>query len=229
MHGVDARSHATRPGASRTGCGCAGAARRGRPIGVEDGVARAFAGGRVERRPVDDVDRHGAGEFERAVMRFGRQGDDQVETVVLEILEGLRAGGATVSMPISSITASTKGSCSPGPHAGRVRRRSSGRTRRLASASAIGERTAFSEQANRIDCGRAARRPSRSAGGPRRASSLPVQRGHQREEAAQRVGSRPRSCRAAARPAAPRPRCAARAGPCRSPRSGSAWRCGSAA
>ena len=62
-------------------------------IGIEPLPPAALDGARVRRRPVFDVDRAGTGQFERAVMRLRRQGDDQIEIKSLPIfqfLEGRR-------------------------------------------------------------------------------------------------------------------------------------------
>ena len=67
---------------------------------------------RVRRRPVDHIDRHRAGQLQCRMMRFRRQRDDQVEIIVLEFFQRLRLVAPSVS-PISSSTASTKGSRSP--------------------------------------------------------------------------------------------------------------------
>ena len=48
-------------------------------IGIEPLLAAAFDGGRVRRRPILDIDGAGAREFERAVVRFGRECDDEIE------------------------------------------------------------------------------------------------------------------------------------------------------
>ena len=46
--------------------------------------------GRVEHRPEFDGAVHRAGELNRAVLRLGRQRDDEIEGRVLEVLKGLR-------------------------------------------------------------------------------------------------------------------------------------------
>ena len=52
----------------------------------------AFDRSRIRSRPILDVDRERAGEFERAVMRLRRQRDDQVEIEPLPIIELLERG-----------------------------------------------------------------------------------------------------------------------------------------
>jgi hypothetical protein len=56
-------------------------------IRIENALARAFDGGWIQRRPIDDIGGKGAGEFERLVMCLGRKGGDDVETRVFEILK----------------------------------------------------------------------------------------------------------------------------------------------
>ena len=59
-------------------------------VGVEDLGAAALDRGRVVHRPELDVAGHGAGELDRAVLRLGRERDDEIEGGVLEVVEGLR-------------------------------------------------------------------------------------------------------------------------------------------
>ena len=56
-------------------------------IRAEDLLARAGRHRGVGRRPVHDVDGHGAGEFERGVVRLRGERHDEVEIVVLQLVE----------------------------------------------------------------------------------------------------------------------------------------------
>ena len=47
--------------------------------------------GRIERRPVLDVDRHGARQLQRLMMRLGRQRHDEIERGVVQVAQRLRA------------------------------------------------------------------------------------------------------------------------------------------
>jgi hypothetical protein len=60
-------------------------------IRIENALAGAFDGGRIQRRPINNIGGKGAGEFERLVMRLGRKGGDDVEARVFEIFECVRA------------------------------------------------------------------------------------------------------------------------------------------
>ena len=59
----------------------------GRPASARASRSRQ---GRILGRPVFDLDRPAAGQLDGPMLRLGRQRDDQVEGVVLEVVEGLR-------------------------------------------------------------------------------------------------------------------------------------------
>src|SRR5215475_12946756 len=59
------------------------------PVGVEPDLARAFDRAGIRYRPVLDLDRHAAGEFQRLVVGLGRQRDDELEGAGIDIAEGL--------------------------------------------------------------------------------------------------------------------------------------------
>src|ERR1700682_2357193 len=56
-------------------------------IGVEALLAAAFDGARVRSRPIFNIGAADASDFERTVMRFGRQRDDEVEIEPLPFVE----------------------------------------------------------------------------------------------------------------------------------------------
>src|SRR5580693_7830780 len=56
-------------------------------VGLELLLAAAFGVGRVGRRPIFDLDRAGAGEFERPVMRLRRERDDEIEVETFQFVE----------------------------------------------------------------------------------------------------------------------------------------------
>src|SRR5262245_47716216 len=75
-----------------------------RAIAIEALLAAAFDRGRIGGRPVLHVDRQGAGELERAVVRLRRERNDQVEIESLEVLELLerhRPMGADVDADLA--------------------------------------------------------------------------------------------------------------------------------
>ncbi len=136
-------------------------------------------------------------QLQRLVVGLRRQRDDQVEVEplqVLQLLEGDRLGaGRCRCRPRPSPPRRTdraRPCCTPADAS--VDRRPSICLR--SSASAIGERTEFSPQANSTACGMARR------GGSATASALPVQDAEQREQPARGVEVHARPC-SSARPA----------------------------
>src|ERR1700684_1919691 len=60
-------------------------------IGIEPLLAAAFDGARIRGRPILGVDAAEPGEFERAVMCFGRKRDDEVEIQPLPFIQLLES------------------------------------------------------------------------------------------------------------------------------------------
>ncbi|VUX47756.1 hypothetical protein DF3PA_70078 [Candidatus Defluviicoccus seviourii] len=65
-------------------------------VGVEAGLAAALDDRGIERVPEDHLACHRPGEFDRAVLRFRRQRDHQIERLVFQVVERFRPVAADV-------------------------------------------------------------------------------------------------------------------------------------